>query len=91
MEDDGASFGDDELLPEDGHEFVFADAVADFDFPFQMENEDRDLTVSAVADFEDSDSLQVETVTDIDIPLNELVSGVVSEKSIRDFSHGGMG
>ena len=79
-----ADFDEDELLPEDGHEFVFADAVADFDFPFQMENEDRDLTVNAVADFEDSDGLQVESVVDIDVPLNERVSGVVSELGSRD-------
>lgn len=57
---------------------MYADAVADFAFPFQMEQEDRDLTVNSVADFEDSDDLQVETVTDIDVPLNELVSGMVS-------------
>ena len=79
-EDDGAD--DDELLPEEGHEFVFADAVADFGFPFQMEEEDAELTVNAVGDFEDSDELQFESSTDIDVPLNELVTGIVSLRAV---------
>ena len=74
------SFADEEedIEPEEGHEFVFADTVADYDFPFQMSEEDEELTVAAVNEFEDNEEeLQVETIVDIPVPLNELVSGTV--------------
>jgi hypothetical protein len=37
-EDDEEADADGELEPEEGHEFVYADAVADFEFPFQVDN-----------------------------------------------------
>ena len=76
--DDGAD-DDGVLEPEEGHEFVYADAIADFGFPFQMEEEeDGELTVTSVADFEDAEDMQFEPALDLEVPLNELVSGVVS-------------
>ena len=68
----------DEIEPEEGHEFVYADGVADFAFPFQMEEEDGNMTVNAVGDFEDAEGdMDYEVKTDIPIPLNELVTGMV--------------
>ncbi len=67
---------DDTLLPAEGHEFVYADAVADFGFPFQMEEDDQGMSVNSVNEFEDAD-LEVEGVLDVPVPLNELVSGKV--------------
>ncbi|KAG1676436.1 hypothetical protein FOA52_002256 [Chlamydomonas sp. UWO 241] len=71
-EEDGPT----DLLPADGHEFVYADAVAEFEFPFQME-EDVDISLNAVNDFEDSE-LVVDAGLDLPLPLNELVSGMIT-------------
>jgi predicted RNA-binding protein with RPS1 domain len=69
---------EDDLEPDEGHEFVFADTVADYDLPFQMTEEDAELTVAAVNEFEDNDAeLEVETELDIPVPLNELVTCTV--------------
>ncbi|GAX79678.1 hypothetical protein CEUSTIGMA_g7119.t1 [Chlamydomonas eustigma] len=76
-EDVSGSQGDD-FSPEEGHEFIYADSVADFQFPFQMEEEDAELTVNSVANFEEADSLEVEFISDLPIPLNELVTGKVT-------------
>ncbi|KAG1656683.1 hypothetical protein FOA52_007253 [Chlamydomonas sp. UWO 241] len=65
-----------DLLPADGHEFVYADTIAEFDFPFQME-EDVDISMNAVNEFEDAD-LMVEAGLDLPVPLNELVSGMIT-------------
>lgn len=51
--DDGAEESS-ELLPADGHEFVYADAVADFEYPFQMA-EGAAMTMGDVNAFEDAE------------------------------------
>jgi hypothetical protein len=55
---------------------VYADAVAEFEFPFQME-EDVDISLNAVNDFEDA-NLEVDAGLDLPLPLNELVTGMIT-------------
>jgi len=64
----------------EGYEYVFPAAGADYDFPFEMEEEDAELTVEAVTAFENADDAEFtfEHSTDVEVPINELVTGKVS-------------
>lgn len=64
--------------PAEGYELVYADA-AEVDFPFEMEEEDGELTLESVAAFEvaDASEFNFEFSSDLDVPINELVSGKV--------------
>lgn len=77
-EDEAAGETEEYEEEEEATRLVYADEAADFGFPFVVEAEEGELTevVATVA----AGDFEVEHETDLDLPLNELVSGKVRQR-----------